>query len=300
MSICWPLQMRPAAKSVLVSLADMANDEGYCWPTIDRLCERTCYGRTAVIDAIAWLESRGAVRASRKNGRKTVYWVEPAKFVPEGDGVGDGAGLAGAPANLTNQSASRTGPPPGPVRQPDPTSPPGGLNQSARRTLIPKNRHESSNTPLPPAEAGGAEGFDEFKAEYPRQVAMSQAKKVWDELAPDAALRKRILTAVRTWARSPEWERNAGQFVPKASRWLREERWNDVPGVSIASTPTAAPPAPAPTAPLTPEQLAANGAKARAALALARQVLGQHAAPREHRARSMHRAVAPMAEAAAA
>lgn len=283
MSQCWPLQMRPPAKAVLVSMADMANDEGYCWPSIERLCERTCFGRTAVIDAIAWLESRGALRANRSNGRKTVYWVQPAKF--EGDAAEPADAGEGGP-KPPNQSAWRTGTPPGPVRVADPTSPPGGLNQSARRTLIVKNRHESSNTPLPPAEAGGAEGFDEFKAEYPRHVAMRQARDVWDALAPDDALRKRIMSAVRAWARSPEWERNAGQYIPKPARWLREARWEDVPGVQVAPAPPAQTPRQA--AQLTPEQLKANGDKARAAAALARQTLGQRAAPREHRARSLH------------
>lgn len=300
MSLCWPLRMRPPAKSVLVSMADMANDEGYCWPSIERLCERTCFGRTAVIDAIAWLESRGAVRANRSNGRKTVYWVEPGKFVQDAWDApgGDLDGGSDAP----NQSATRTGSPPGPVRQPDPTSPPGGLNQSARRTLIVKNRHESLIPPLPP-EAGGEDGFDEFKAEYPRQVAMSQARAVWVELAPTDALRKRIMSAVRAWSRSPEWQRNAGQYIPKASRWLREARWDDVPGLQIASASpeqTAQPPRP-PAAQLTPEQLKANGDKARAAAAHARQAMGLRPAPcREHRARSVHELATSLAEAATA
>ena len=116
MALCWPLQMRPPAKAVLVSLADMANDEGYCWPTIERLCQRTCFGRTAVIEAIAWLEQCGALRAGRSNGRKTVYWVQPAQFV-------EGGAVDESPVdNHANQSATRTGSPHGPVRQADPTS----------------------------------------------------------------------------------------------------------------------------------------------------------------------------------
>ena len=277
MALCWPLQMRPPAKAVLVSLADMANDEGYCWPTIERLCQRTCFGRTAVIEAIAWLEQCGALRAGRSNGRKTVYWVQPAQFV-------EGGAVDESPVdNHANQSATRTGSPHGPVRQADPTSPPGGLNQSARRTLIPKNRHESSVIPPLPPEAGGMQGFEEFFAEYPRKVAAGQARQEWAKLSPDEALRKRIMSAVRAWARSPEWSRNDGQFIPKPARWLREQRWEDVPGVSLAPPPAVPPPRLVETAPLTPEQLAINADRARAAAALARQTLGHKSPPRPPR-----------------
>ena len=124
MSLVWPLQMPPAAKSVLVSLADNANDCGYCWPSLETICARTCYGRTAVIDAIKWLEAHGFLTANRANGRKTTYQLT----------VG----------NLTNQSASRTGPPAAPVRQTDPTSPPRG-RVPVRQTDT--NRHTTINEP---------------------------------------------------------------------------------------------------------------------------------------------------------
>lgn len=143
MALCWPIRMRPPAKAVLISLADMANDEGYCWPSIERLCERTCFGRTAVIEAISWLEERCILRADRSNGRKTVYWVEPDLYVEEGADSEVAQPAAQPPKRVPNQYATRTGPPRKPVRQADPTSPPGGLNRSATRTLTVKNRHES-------------------------------------------------------------------------------------------------------------------------------------------------------------
>jgi len=77
MALCWPLKMPPTAKAVLISLADNANDSGYCWPSIETICERTCFSRRAVIDAIHWLEAENYVTADRSNGRKTAYWVTP-------------------------------------------------------------------------------------------------------------------------------------------------------------------------------------------------------------------------------
>lgn len=81
MGQCWPLQMPPTPKAVLISLADNANDQGFCWPSLTKISERTCFGRTAVIDAIKWLEEAGAVKADRSDRYRTTYVVSPEKFV---------------------------------------------------------------------------------------------------------------------------------------------------------------------------------------------------------------------------
>lgn len=101
---CYPLQMPPTAKSVLISMADNANDHGVCWPSISTICMRTCFGKTAVIEAIQWLESAGYLVADRANGRHTKYQIIPA-----------GRDLFGAkPVREANQSAKRTGTQAGP------------------------------------------------------------------------------------------------------------------------------------------------------------------------------------------
>lgn len=96
MAQCWPLQMPPTPKAVLISLADNANDHGHCWPSLTKIGERTCFGRTAVIDAIKWLESHGILKADRGDRYRTTYIVSPSSYVGE---VLD---------RLTDQSARRT------------------------------------------------------------------------------------------------------------------------------------------------------------------------------------------------
>lgn len=129
MAAVWPLQMPPTQKAVLVSLADNANDSGHCWPSITTICDRTCFGRTAVMAAIAWLEEHSALAADRSNGRHTTYVITPSVY---------------------NQSVSRTGPAEQPVRQANTASPAGGLDQSVSRTApvrqADSNRKEPSRT----------------------------------------------------------------------------------------------------------------------------------------------------------
>ena len=98
MSLCWPLQMPPTPKAVLISLADNANDQGHCWPSLTKISERTCFGRTAVIEAVKWLEAHGAIKADRSDRYRTTYIVTPHGY--------NSTGLV----RETNQSASRTSP----------------------------------------------------------------------------------------------------------------------------------------------------------------------------------------------
>jgi len=82
MSACWPLQMPATAKAVLISLADQANDEGVCWPSVGTMSKRTCLSERAVRYAIRWLEVNGYVHAEMKSGRSTRYTITPAPRAP--------------------------------------------------------------------------------------------------------------------------------------------------------------------------------------------------------------------------
>lgn len=59
MAACWPLDLPPVQKFVLISLADQANDGGVCWPTVASICARTCFGERAVQNALRELQQRG-------------------------------------------------------------------------------------------------------------------------------------------------------------------------------------------------------------------------------------------------
>ncbi|WP_246228451.1 helix-turn-helix domain-containing protein [Pseudomonas nitroreducens] len=83
MSACWPLQgLTPAQKAVLISLADNANDEGVCWPSVAKIAERTCLFERAVQQAIKVLKERKALIIEARQGRSTMFTVTPAAFAP--------------------------------------------------------------------------------------------------------------------------------------------------------------------------------------------------------------------------
>lgn len=111
MGLCWPIQMQPTCKAVLMSLADQANDQGFCWPSIAGIAERTCFGRTAVIEALKWLEAAGFATVEKSGGRTNRYTLNLGKLKQREI----------EPVRQPDQSAKRTSPPnePPPVRQAD-------------------------------------------------------------------------------------------------------------------------------------------------------------------------------------
>jgi hypothetical protein len=83
MTACWPLQgMSPAQKSVLISLADNANDDGVCWPSVATIGSRTCLSERAVRNALRWLEEASLLKSHQRFGRSTWYTLTPAAYAP--------------------------------------------------------------------------------------------------------------------------------------------------------------------------------------------------------------------------
>lgn len=83
MSQCWPIEgISPAQKAVLISLADQANDDGYCWPSVGTIAKRTCLSERAVQGAIKWLQSARLLGASERRGTSSVYQITPAAYAP--------------------------------------------------------------------------------------------------------------------------------------------------------------------------------------------------------------------------
>lgn len=82
MAECWGLAMSPAQKAVLISLADNANDQGCCWPSIATVCERTCLSERTVQASIKWLAEAKLISVHERLGRSSYYVITPANAAP--------------------------------------------------------------------------------------------------------------------------------------------------------------------------------------------------------------------------
>lgn len=72
-----------------------------------------------------------------------------------------------------------------------------------------------------------AEGFASFWQAYPRKVAKAAALKAWGKLRPDASLQAAILAGLQAAARSEQWTRDGGAYIPHPATWLNGRRWED-------------------------------------------------------------------------
>ena len=91
----------PTAKAVLAYLAERANNDGECWPSVDLIAAETELGRRTVIRQIAALETGGwlAVIRSRRGNRYRLAVVTKRHQ----DEQSDGAGAALDSATVTPQ-----------------------------------------------------------------------------------------------------------------------------------------------------------------------------------------------------
>ena len=84
------------------------------------------------------------------------------------------------------------------------------------------------------AAAVTVKGFDEFWELYPRKEARKKAEKAFASLRPDPDLQARMIAAVDGQMRTPQWQRDAGYYIPHAATWISGRRWED------AAQPTSA------------------------------------------------------------
>lgn len=78
MSLVWELDLPDSEKLVLLALADWANDEGRCWPSINGLARKCSKGARTVQNSIRTLEAKGHLtQHAQDRGRQCHYTVHP-------------------------------------------------------------------------------------------------------------------------------------------------------------------------------------------------------------------------------
>ena len=88
MTHVWEREVTGTEQAVLLCLADYANDEGLCWPGVDRIAWKIGASDRTVRRALNALEERGAIEKQRRFGSSTVYTLhletlpEKKPFIP--------------------------------------------------------------------------------------------------------------------------------------------------------------------------------------------------------------------------
>jgi hypothetical protein len=91
---------------------------------------------------------------------------------------------------------------------------------------------ECDNTPLKPPKKEGcgySTNFETFWKAYPRRVAKGAAWKAWiaaekGETLPTLPV---LLDSVARSARTVDWQKNGGQYIPHPATWINRRQWED-------------------------------------------------------------------------
>lgn len=80
MNAAWSTQCSPSEKLVLLALADWANDDGVCWPSIKKLSEKSSAGERSVQRAIKSLIAAGHLSREDRPGKGVLFTVHPRQY----------------------------------------------------------------------------------------------------------------------------------------------------------------------------------------------------------------------------
>lgn len=67
--------------------------------------------------------------------------------------------------------------------------------------------------------------FTFFWDAYPRKIGREDAWEAWKELSPSTELVQAIMHGLEGWKKSTQWTDDGGRYVPKATKFLREQYW---------------------------------------------------------------------------
>jgi len=194
----------PTEKLVLLAIADHANDDGLCWPSMSHVANRCLLSTRQVQRITGTLEEHGLIsraRRRRADGSLGTYTYHLNMSVPH-DGT-------------TGHTC--------PVDHRTPVSPTTGHTCPVdHRTYV-----SGQNRNIRTVKESKHDQFERFWKLYPRKLAKQKCARWWQRNAnTEAAL---ILDGMQRWADYWQQSNTETRYIPHPYTWLTQERWYDDP-----------------------------------------------------------------------
>ena len=109
----------------------------------------------------------------------------------------------------------------------NPTETQGKPETKAPQPHTPTPKENNPHNPPAADAASTPDGFAEFWGAYPRHSGKANAEKAWVKLKPTEELQAQILASIAMQAKSRDWMKDGGQFIPHPATWLNGRRWED-------------------------------------------------------------------------
>jgi DNA-binding transcriptional ArsR family regulator len=203
--------MPSGRRMLLLALANFANGEGLCWPSIKSLALDADLGERHVSAELKELAKAGYITIEEHAGKSNHYRLHIAQGVNHSSGVSQGA----------SRTTVQGGDEPQFTTTPEPQ-----FTQTVNRTMKEPPRDRSR-----PREMYSAE-YETFWAHYPKgRGSKKDTYALWTKLNPDAALFEEIMHGLDGWHRSERWA--VKQMVMEAERWIRGRYWENPPPEAV-------------------------------------------------------------------
>lgn len=148
MSLAWNVQLPPRDKLVLLALADNANDEGECFPSIATISRRACTDERRTYRILKSLESANQITRVSRPGRSTLYKVHPTPGIDATPGTGASPNIGTTPGTGATPGIGTT---PGTGAMPPlaqvPATPGTGATHNLHLTTKEPSRRAASGEP---------------------------------------------------------------------------------------------------------------------------------------------------------
>lgn len=192
MSQVWPLDIPSTEKLVLLALADNANDDGECWPSIGTIADKTALSERTVHYAIKRLAQSGHLLIKNRFGCSNLFTLIPARGAPLHEIH---------PAPDAPQEVQGVHPTPAPDAPTPARGAPRIIKEPSRESSIePKRRAHATRIP-------GDFELTEARAEYARArgidpvVTMEEFRDYWTAESGARATKHDWDAAWRIWCR---------------------------------------------------------------------------------------------------
>lgn len=216
LAVSWAFRQRISGneKVVLLAIADHADDDGKCWPSIPLIAEKACVSERTVQRILVNLEADNLVKRvarSDRDGRKTANLYVLAMDTNHGDKVSPSADRSDS--SVTGDGDNYV------------TEDGDNCVTSLKRTII-RNHHKEPSNIL--AGSDFEAEFSEFWAAYPKRLGNPKHKAFVEYVNARKSLKvskEEILQAAKGYAVLCRGKNN--EYIKWAMYWLKERRWLD-------------------------------------------------------------------------
>ena len=208
--------LKPNAKLLYARITSLQSANGYCYATNKYLAEQLCVEPDTITRLLNNLSKAGYISVDVVRDEQTKEILQRRIFT-----------TIRLPS-FAQPPGQKSDTPPGQKSD----TPPGQKSGENKKDsnippIVPQGddgSRDHNQTSLPRHKPERFEGFWKF---YPRHEDRKSAVKAWDKLKPSEELIDQIAYALARQKHSPQWQDKTK--VPYACRYLKNERWNDIP-----------------------------------------------------------------------